>query len=205
MTANLAVDAATTENGCLEVVPRSHKMDVTFSTGGQISADWEAAHEWLPVPLQPGKSRTQELEQGETDDLQVISFSLVHTWRIDQTRIVLNTRERWCMPPMPVRLMERIYVRSIMRIGERLSRLIMVCIYEYIFRTGVQSLIGCREGSRYGHGLDSVRICSAVCWEPSCRCDCVIYFYITIMASLKKILGGRFLFWSEIKLKFHLV
>lgn len=55
MTANISVDAATQENGCLEVVPGSHKMDVTFLEGGQIDADWEAAHEWQAVPLQPGK------------------------------------------------------------------------------------------------------------------------------------------------------
>jgi len=59
VTANLAIDTATPENGCLEVVPKSHKMDATFLTGGQISADWEAAHEWLPVPLQPGKSNVK--------------------------------------------------------------------------------------------------------------------------------------------------
>ena len=56
VTANFAVDEATPENGCLEVVPKSHKMDITFLTGGQISPAWEAAHEWLSVPLQPGKS-----------------------------------------------------------------------------------------------------------------------------------------------------
>ncbi|KAG4428914.1 hypothetical protein IFR05_015601 [Cadophora sp. M221] len=53
ITANLAVDSATTENGCLEVVPGSHKMDVHFLNGGQIHPDWEAAHEWLSVPLEP--------------------------------------------------------------------------------------------------------------------------------------------------------
>ncbi|WPG99168.1 2-aminoethylphosphonate dioxygenase [Acrodontium crateriforme] len=53
-TANLAVDAATVENGCVEVVPRSHRMDVELANGGAISAKWEAAHEWMPVELQPG-------------------------------------------------------------------------------------------------------------------------------------------------------
>jgi ectoine hydroxylase-related dioxygenase (phytanoyl-CoA dioxygenase family) len=56
VTANLAVDSATSENGCLEVVPGSHKMDVSFLRGGQISPDWEAEHDWLAVPLEPGKN-----------------------------------------------------------------------------------------------------------------------------------------------------
>ena len=54
LTANLAVDKATSENGCLEVVPRSHKMDVPFSHGGHITPEWENSHEWLSVPLEPG-------------------------------------------------------------------------------------------------------------------------------------------------------
>lgn len=54
VTANIAIDAATIENGCLEVVPGSHKMVAEFSQGGQITAEWESAHEWVSVPLQPG-------------------------------------------------------------------------------------------------------------------------------------------------------
>lgn len=57
LTANIAVDAATLENGCLEVIRGSHKMeDITFSHGGQISKAWEDAHaaDWISVPLQPG-------------------------------------------------------------------------------------------------------------------------------------------------------
>lgn len=57
MTANLAVDSATIENGCLEVVPESHKMDAKFLKGGQIHPDWEAAHDWVAVPLEPGMFR----------------------------------------------------------------------------------------------------------------------------------------------------
>jgi hypothetical protein len=55
VTANLAVDSATSENGCLEVVPGSHTMDVSFLGGGKIHPDWEASHEWVTVPLEPGK------------------------------------------------------------------------------------------------------------------------------------------------------
>jgi 2-aminoethylphosphonate dioxygenase len=54
LTANLAVDEATLENGCLEVVPGSHQMDVPFSYGGHITKEWEDSHEWLVVPLKPG-------------------------------------------------------------------------------------------------------------------------------------------------------
>ena len=54
LTANLAVDKATAENGCLEVVPGSHLMDVSFREGGHITAEWEESHEWLQVPLDPG-------------------------------------------------------------------------------------------------------------------------------------------------------
>lgn len=53
-TANLAVDAATIANGCVEVVPGSHRMDVTLAHGGKIDAEWEAGHAWVPVELEAG-------------------------------------------------------------------------------------------------------------------------------------------------------
>lgn len=55
ITANICVDAATAENGFLEVVPGSQRMDVKLIEGGRIHPDWESSHEWVPVPLQPGK------------------------------------------------------------------------------------------------------------------------------------------------------
>jgi ectoine hydroxylase-related dioxygenase (phytanoyl-CoA dioxygenase family) len=54
ITANICVDAATPENGCLEVVPGSHKMEPKFIQGGRIHPDWEMSQEWLSIPLQPG-------------------------------------------------------------------------------------------------------------------------------------------------------
>ncbi|PLB37985.1 phytanoyl-CoA dioxygenase family protein [Aspergillus candidus] len=54
ITANIAIDAATPENGCLEVVAGSHKMDVEFSHGGHISEAWERAQPWVSVPLERG-------------------------------------------------------------------------------------------------------------------------------------------------------
>ncbi|KIY00005.1 uncharacterized protein Z520_04642 [Fonsecaea multimorphosa CBS 102226] len=54
LTANFAVDEANAENGCIEVVPGSHKMDVELSHGGAISKSWEDSHEWTKVPLRSG-------------------------------------------------------------------------------------------------------------------------------------------------------
>lgn len=54
VTANVAIDAATPANGCLEVVPGSHRMDVELAHGGKIAAAWSDAHEWTSVPLSPG-------------------------------------------------------------------------------------------------------------------------------------------------------
>ena len=54
ITANIAIDAATPENGCLEVVPGSHRMDVELSHGGHISEAWENSQSWVSVPLERG-------------------------------------------------------------------------------------------------------------------------------------------------------
>lgn len=53
-TANLAVDAATRANGCVEVVAGSHRMDVELAEGGRISPDWENRQTWIPVELDEG-------------------------------------------------------------------------------------------------------------------------------------------------------
>lgn len=54
ITANIAIDAATPENGYLEVVRGSHKMKVELAEAGRITPEWENAHEWTSVPLQMG-------------------------------------------------------------------------------------------------------------------------------------------------------
>lgn len=56
LTANVAVDEATPENGCLEVVPGSHRMNVELQPGkgGHISEAWENSQAWVKVPLKPG-------------------------------------------------------------------------------------------------------------------------------------------------------
>nr|POE87726.1 putative phytanoyl-coa dioxygenase [Quercus suber]POF00897.1 putative phytanoyl-coa dioxygenase [Quercus suber] len=53
-TANLAVDAATVANGCVEVVPGSHRVDVKLTHGGAICEEWEATQTWIPVELASG-------------------------------------------------------------------------------------------------------------------------------------------------------
>lgn len=53
-TANLAVDPATLENGCVEIVPGSHKMAVELADVGRISQTWEDAQDWVPVELATG-------------------------------------------------------------------------------------------------------------------------------------------------------
>jgi 2-aminoethylphosphonate dioxygenase len=53
-TANIAVDPATVANGCVEVVPGSHLMNVELVDGGAISRAWEDSHTWVPVLLGSG-------------------------------------------------------------------------------------------------------------------------------------------------------
>lgn len=54
LTINMAVDEATLENGCLEVVEGSHLQAVPLDANNCIDAAWEASQRWLAVPLQPG-------------------------------------------------------------------------------------------------------------------------------------------------------
>ncbi|KAL2811868.1 hypothetical protein BJX63DRAFT_422101 [Aspergillus granulosus] len=54
LTANIAVDDATVANGCLEVVPGSHRMTIDFAHGGRITPAWEKGQTWVAVPLNVG-------------------------------------------------------------------------------------------------------------------------------------------------------
>jgi ectoine hydroxylase-related dioxygenase (phytanoyl-CoA dioxygenase family) len=64
LTALIAVDENSMENGALEVVPGSHKMKWEFDEEwakkcapnpcGILSKEWEAGHEWTPALLKPG-------------------------------------------------------------------------------------------------------------------------------------------------------
>lgn len=54
LTINMAVDEANQENGCLEVVPGSHKMQVPIGDDNCIEHEWESKQTWVPVFLQPG-------------------------------------------------------------------------------------------------------------------------------------------------------
>ncbi|KAH8898055.1 PhyH-domain-containing protein [Thozetella sp. PMI_491] len=53
-TANLAIDAAIPENGCLEIVPGSHHMDVKLAYGAHIADDWVQRQNWVQIPLAAG-------------------------------------------------------------------------------------------------------------------------------------------------------
>ncbi len=52
----MAVDAQDTENGCVELVPGSHKIDVPLVNGGCIDPAWESGHEFIQIPLNAGMS-----------------------------------------------------------------------------------------------------------------------------------------------------
>jgi len=63
LTCNIAVDPANLENGCLEVVPGSQKMEFVPHPEevkkhkvavSNIDPKWEAEHEWVPAVLAPG-------------------------------------------------------------------------------------------------------------------------------------------------------
>jgi ectoine hydroxylase-related dioxygenase (phytanoyl-CoA dioxygenase family) len=57
MTVMFTIDPTTNENGCLQVVPGSHKTKEILPQemhDGSISLDWCAKHEWVPVYCKPG-------------------------------------------------------------------------------------------------------------------------------------------------------
>jgi 2-aminoethylphosphonate dioxygenase len=53
----MAVNAQTSENGCVELVPGSHKIKVPLANGGRIDSAWESSHEFIPIPLNAGMLR----------------------------------------------------------------------------------------------------------------------------------------------------
>ncbi|KAJ5376711.1 hypothetical protein N7509_013597 [Penicillium cosmopolitanum] len=96
VTANIAIDPATIENGCLEVVPGSHKMVAEFSQGGQITTEWESAHEWVSIPLQPGdmiifgSHLAHRSAENKTDKPRSSLYATFHS-----TKDGLDLRERY--------------------------------------------------------------------------------------------------------------
>lgn len=60
MTVMFTIDATTAENGCLEIVPGSHKNDYERrilpqeKQDGSISLDWCGKQTWVPVYCEPG-------------------------------------------------------------------------------------------------------------------------------------------------------
>lgn len=55
LTIMLAVEPATLENGCLEIVPGSHKIDIPTNDDMCLTSEWVEQHEWVPVPLRTGE------------------------------------------------------------------------------------------------------------------------------------------------------
>ncbi|GAM36225.1 hypothetical protein TCE0_018f05152 [Talaromyces pinophilus] len=84
ITANFAIDPATIENGCLEVVPGSHKMNVPCIDGGRIDPAWEEAQEWLTVPLEAGdvlifgSHLAHRSEKNDTDKARASLYATFH-------------------------------------------------------------------------------------------------------------------------------
>jgi len=52
----IAVDPSTVENGCLEVVERSHRVEIPISSDNTIDSEWEKRQKWKPVEMQAGAS-----------------------------------------------------------------------------------------------------------------------------------------------------
>jgi ectoine hydroxylase-related dioxygenase (phytanoyl-CoA dioxygenase family) len=50
----IAVDAQTLENGCLELVPGSHKTHLPLANGGRLDQSWESSNSFIPIPLSQG-------------------------------------------------------------------------------------------------------------------------------------------------------
>lgn len=61
----MSFEAAAVNNGCLEVVHGSHKMELEFTEHGRVQESWEKKREWVAVPMQPG-------------DLLIFGSHLVH-------------------------------------------------------------------------------------------------------------------------------
>ena len=54
LTVNIAVDAANSQNGCLQVVPGSHKLTVPIDSNNCIEKSWEDSQEWIDANLNAG-------------------------------------------------------------------------------------------------------------------------------------------------------
>lgn len=51
----VVVDPQRPENGCLEFVPGSHKMEVKLANGGRLDQEWEDTHDFSKLTLNPGQ------------------------------------------------------------------------------------------------------------------------------------------------------
>jgi hypothetical protein len=79
-----AVDAHTVENGCLEFLPGSHKVDVPVSADGRIEQGWLEGKEFVPILLDPGdilifnESMVHKLAPNGTDQRRAAVFGTYH-------------------------------------------------------------------------------------------------------------------------------
>ncbi|KAJ7136371.1 epoxidase subunit A [Mycena crocata] len=55
VTVMIAVDAQTVENGCLEVVAGSHKVEIPLGPDRCLDDAWCATQKWIPLHLTPGQ------------------------------------------------------------------------------------------------------------------------------------------------------
>jgi len=51
----MAAEPSTLENGCLEVVPGSHKVTIPIGENRCIKPEWCENQQWIPVPLKSGQ------------------------------------------------------------------------------------------------------------------------------------------------------
>jgi len=77
----VALDRATAENGCLQIVPASHKLGLLSKQGNAISKEQESRH------CGPGKALLLEMEAGEV--------VLLHNWVLHRSDVNrTNSRRR---------------------------------------------------------------------------------------------------------------
>jgi ectoine hydroxylase-related dioxygenase (phytanoyl-CoA dioxygenase family) len=55
LTILIAVEDATLDNGCLEVVPGSHASTIPINPDKTITDEWTKSKNWVPVPLKTGQ------------------------------------------------------------------------------------------------------------------------------------------------------
>ena len=55
LTVMLAIDSCGPENGCLEIVDGSHRMNVPIGENNCLTPEWIESNTWMPIPLEAGE------------------------------------------------------------------------------------------------------------------------------------------------------